>query len=94
MQTVTSRVFATYDPLQSCFTSPVNTAYSKLFQRARFPEAGVRNMFYAQIAHFILMKTNMLYLVQGETFVTQSAIFVQAALNTMISNIIDDFNGN
>jgi hypothetical protein len=71
--------------------SPVDTAYSKLLQRARFPEADVRNMLCAQIAHFILMQTNMSYLVQGETLVKQRAIFIHAVLNAGISNILDDF---
>ena len=48
-------------------------------------------MLWAQIAHFILMKTEVLYLIQSETFITQSAIFVQAALNAVISNILDYF---
>lgn len=74
--------------------SPVNTAYSKLLQRARFPVAGVKNKLWAHNAHFMLMKTNMLYLAQSETLVTQSAIFVQAALNAGISNILVDFYGN
>jgi hypothetical protein len=56
--------------------------------------AGVRNMLWAHNAHFMLMKTNMLYLAQSETLVTQSAIFVQAALNAGISNILVDFYGN
>ncbi len=80
--------------LVSPLPSPVDTAYSKLLQRARFPEADVRNMLCAQIAHFILMKTNMLYLVQSETFVKPSAIFIHAELNAGKSNILDDFYYN
>jgi hypothetical protein len=93
MQNVTSRVFATttlFTPV-SPLLSPVNTAYSKLLQRARFPEADVRNMLCAQIAHFILKKTNILCFAQSETTVKQSAIFIHADLKKGISNILDDF---
>ncbi len=51
-------------------------------------------MLCAQIAHFILTKTNMLYLVQNETSVKQSAIFIHAALNAGISTILNDFYDN